>query len=441
MRGNNSLLVFLAFLVALSGSVGAITVDSCGNLSTANVTYDLSNDIVSSGTCLTIGANGIILDCQEYIITGENASGSYGIHAIGKSNVTIKNCNIRDYQYGIYLDSSDSNALENNTLSSNTRWGIILDSSSFNSLTNNTAHSNGYDGILLDTSSDNNTLTKNNASSNVWYGIYLDTSSEFNTLDSNTANSNGRDGIRLTFAGSDTIINNIVNSNIGYGIFLGSSSSNTIYNNYFNNTNNFYLSSSTNAWNTAKTLSTNIISDPYLGGNFWAKPDGTGFSETCGDANGDGICDLEYTLASGNVDYLPLTSYFNASVEPTTVVLSGIVTANATTNYNDATIWVTFTWYSPSQTVGGNSYVQRSLDTTNESGLYRDTYTTPIEDGEGTWTVRAEFKTSDGLLVATRDASFTVVLEAPEFSLLLIPFIASFLIYIHMRKRVGGWEI
>ncbi|MEE8400858.1 MAG: right-handed parallel beta-helix repeat-containing protein, partial [Candidatus Hydrothermarchaeaceae archaeon] len=186
LRGNNSLLACLAFLIALSGSVGAITVDSCETLSIANETYNLNTDINSSGTCLTIGASDVILDCQENSITGENASGSYGISANGKSNVTIKNCNIRDYQYGIYLDSSNSSTLENNTASSNARWGIILDSSSFNSLTNNTAHSNGYDGILLDTSSNNNTLTNNNASSNVWFGIYLDTSSEFNTLDDNT---------------------------------------------------------------------------------------------------------------------------------------------------------------------------------------------------------------------------------------------------------------
>jgi hypothetical protein len=39
--------------------------------------------------------------------------------------------------------------------------------------------------------------------------------------------------------------------------------------------------------------------------NFWANPTGIGFSQTCSDVNKDGICDTSYTLASGNVDYLP----------------------------------------------------------------------------------------------------------------------------------------
>ena len=46
---------------------------------------------------------------------------------------------------------------------------------------------------------------------------------------------------------------------------------------------------------------------PYLGGNIWGNPDGTGFSQTCVDTNKDGICDSNYTLDPGNVDYLPLT--------------------------------------------------------------------------------------------------------------------------------------
>ena len=44
-----------------------------------------------------------------------------------------------------------------------------------------------------------------------------------------------------------------------------------------------------------------------MGGNYWAKPDGTGFSQTCADANVDGICDDVYNLATNNTDYLPLT--------------------------------------------------------------------------------------------------------------------------------------
>ena len=43
--------------------------------------------------------------------------------------------------------------------------------------------------------------------------------------------------------------------------------------------------------------------NPYLG---WASA--TGFSQTCSDADRDGICDSPYPLDSNNIDYLPLAS-------------------------------------------------------------------------------------------------------------------------------------
>ncbi len=87
----------------------------------------------------------------------------------------------------------------------------------------------------------------------------------------------------------------------------------TVYNNYFNDTNNFGTSVFTK-WNITKTLGTNIVGGPYLGGNFWANSGGTGYSQTCTDADWDGICDLPYTLGT-DTDYLPLSmNYTNAPV-------------------------------------------------------------------------------------------------------------------------------
>ena len=42
-----------------------------------------------------------------------------------------------------------------------------------------------------------------------------------------------------------------------------------------------------------------------MGGNFWADPDGLGFSQTHAD-RGDGICNATFLLDEKNVDYLPL---------------------------------------------------------------------------------------------------------------------------------------
>ncbi|MBW2981830.1 right-handed parallel beta-helix repeat-containing protein [Candidatus Woesearchaeota archaeon] len=67
-----------------------------------------------------------------------------------------------------------------------------------------------------------------------------------------------------------------------------------------------------NYWNIAKTYvgtpPGNVMGNEYLGGNYWADPAGTGFSETCTDADFDGICDTDYNIPGGNAtDYEPLT--------------------------------------------------------------------------------------------------------------------------------------
>ncbi|MEM5784732.1 MAG: NosD domain-containing protein, partial [Candidatus Aenigmatarchaeota archaeon] len=213
-------------------------------------------------TCINIIVSDVILDGAGHWInrtgSSRDPSGIYVFNSIiVLTNVTIKNVNIANWTYGIYLRASSNNILTNNTANSN-YIGIHLYASSDNTLTNNTANSN-YIGIHLYASSDN------------------------------------------------TLTNNIANSN-SYGIYLYSSSNKNIYNNFFNNTNNVNIGgTSSSSWNTTKTLGTNIVGGNYIGGNFWATPDGTGFSETCNDTDYDGICDSSYILATNNIDYLPLT--------------------------------------------------------------------------------------------------------------------------------------
>src|SRR5690606_20196847 len=104
----------------------------------------------------------------------------------------------------------------------------------------------------------------------------------------------------------------------------------TNYNNYFNNTVNVKIGEYGHiiAWNTALTSGTNIVGGSYIGGNYWAKPDGTGFSQTAVDANGDGIADSAYVIAENNIDYLPLTAKYN-SVLPTSDFTANITSGTA----------------------------------------------------------------------------------------------------------------
>jgi PGF-pre-PGF domain-containing protein len=110
--------------------------------------------------------------------------------------------------------------------------------------------------------------------------------------------------------------------NNNFGLTLVNSSRSLVYNNYLNNTNNTAFSHEGMyeyiieepekdpdcVWNISKTEHENIVEGPYLGGNYWALPNETGFSQTHEDADEDGICDLQYNITEDelNIDFLPL---------------------------------------------------------------------------------------------------------------------------------------
>ena len=207
-------------------------------------------------------------------------------------------------------------------------------------------------GIFL--SMTNNTNLSNNIVSTNFYGIYLFSANNTNLSDNN------------------------VNSNY-LGIHLMLSSNNTVYNNFFNNTNNFINSSSgINIWNTTKQAITNIVGGLNIGGNFWANPSGTGFSQTCMDANIDGICDSSYMLSTGNEDYLPLaipTGYINGSVKYNNSGISGaIVTTNTSiSTTTDASGFYSFKLpagtYQLTATIDPEYYPYGSIAVTVEIGM------------------------------------------------------------------------
>lgn len=280
-----------------------------------------------------------IANYNSFVGIDLQSSSNYNILTNNVANYNILTDNIKNNTVnynsyiGIYLHSYSSyNILVNNTANSN-MIGIGLRYTGSNNLTDNIVNSNGINNvygtgvwaIFLEYSHNNNILLNDaNASNNDYStaaGIYLRNSND-NDISNNRAHSNSgytgnAYGIILIYSNNNNISNNIANStgeSYNRAIYI-QGDGNIIYNNYFNNGNNTY--GSNNTWNVRKTLGQNIIGGKFLGGNFWANPSGTGFSQICVDKNKDGICDSKYVLDSNNIDYLPLSnkSKINLSVK------------------------------------------------------------------------------------------------------------------------------
>jgi nitrous oxidase accessory protein NosD len=125
-------------------------------------------------------------------------------------------------------------------------------------------------------------------------GIYLFISTLNNITQNIVFNSTGGEGGAGEYPGLD---------GIGVCISLDSGSSNNLcYNNIFSNNASNAYDTGNNKWNISKTIGTNIIGGPYLGGNCWSNYTGD-------DANRDGIGDIPYNIpGSNNQDFYPLTN-------------------------------------------------------------------------------------------------------------------------------------
>ncbi|RXA21421.1 DUF1565 domain-containing protein [Methanosarcina sp. MSH10X1] len=138
------------------------------------------------------------------------------------------------------------------------------------------------------------------------YGILLN-GSERNTISNNLITFNEK-GIKLESSNSNDILDNVIAYNYGPGISLEASSGNFISNNYFKNAENVEdkAVNAENVWQSPLVTRQNIVRGPYIAGNFWADPEGKGFSETCVDENSNGICDTSYNITGGGIDKSPL---------------------------------------------------------------------------------------------------------------------------------------
>lgn len=133
-----ALLASLALALLPRAALAAESYDNCAGtiislpttINTAGV-WCMKSDLatsMTSGNAITINSHNVTLDCNDFRLGGLGAgaaTATTGIAVLERNNVTIRNCNVRGFLFGVYLGGS-SNVIEDSRFQANTRGAIYV---------------------------------------------------------------------------------------------------------------------------------------------------------------------------------------------------------------------------------------------------------------------------------------------------------------------------
>ena len=270
-----------------------------------------------------------------------------------------------DYSPGFLFSNSTSITVSDNVAYGNGNSGISFGNTIMSSILNNSVSGNGNGGIdiyacrdiLIDENQAiyqvNNSgiqvgdsfsvnITRNEIRDNAGGGIwYHNVTGSSNAITNNNILNNTDTGIGMVMGtGPVSIRKNTISSNpIGIILEPGVTAI-SIADNIFNNTENVGAPSNISGitWSIGQESGPNIIDGPFIGGNYWGKPDGTGFSQTHA-AGENGFTPIPFPVLNdmSNIDLLPLAN------QGTLVPPVASFTANTTTGNVPLTVLFTDT--------------------------------------------------------------------------------------------------
>ena len=220
--------------VTASPTSGAMTIDTDMTL------------LANHNGRIIIAANNVSLDCAGYTIFGEGEQTSPpGISISDRSGVTVKNCNLANFNDGFRVTNSQNNTFIDNTVSQ-VRQGFtfhnadgnilsgnmvidasdwfgygLFDGSDRNQISGNTA--TGVTGVgFMIGGGTGNTFDRNNSSDNSGNGFGANPPATGNIYTANIANNNTQNGFedqttggRGDFGTDNTYVDNVCTGNAG----------------------------------------------------------------------------------------------------------------------------------------------------------------------------------------------------------------------------------
>lgn len=276
--------------------------------------YTITNSSFSNN--LLAGAysgysNGTLLHCAV-----EN--NTYGEFSVMNNATIIDDCSVKNNEYGLVILASQTMIVKDSLFFNNTLAGLWDQQSSSSILSRNNFTQNGfsnesqeYGGGALFQVESNSTVTDNTFKNN--YEALLIGGFEDETINTIVYNYNKFENNSYTFDFNYNLPSNSSNLEIHF------------YNNYVNDTAYISPLSFINEGMTVPSANVLFLNTTLqagkrvtldgarmIGGNYWAHPNGTGFSQTAADTNTDGFADDAFDLfGDGTVyDYLPYTSSY-----------------------------------------------------------------------------------------------------------------------------------
>jgi hypothetical protein len=223
-------LLVLAGSMGLAGTAAADETTFCNTIITSlpftittqgHYCFDRNlSTAITTGNAITINVDFVVLDLNNFKLGGGSAglgTNANGVFADGRSNITVRNGNIRGFRTGIVIQGGSNHLIENNVLDGNTQYGTNVDTGSVvvrNNIVSNTGGSlvSGYAyGIYA--WADSTASVRDNVVSNVFspsndsvVGIYSPGQSDHNLV--KLGSSTGRRvGTAWSYNRDNTVLN------------------------------------------------------------------------------------------------------------------------------------------------------------------------------------------------------------------------------------------